>query len=430
MSICLFPGTEEVKLSTDKISVTVIGLSDNKLTVLDEESSIYTFESTDNSVNVGENVVIEYTGVLEENSSIVSITPVSSDEDLLNSRSNSGIFSQFSTLASNKLNSMSLDEKIGQLLLVRYPDSNVFEAIEKYKVGGFVFFEKDFADKTKEEVQTMISSLQGKSDIPLLTAVDEEGGTVVRVSSNSNLASSPFSSPRELYLSGGFDLISKDTKEKSDLLKSLGLNVNLAPVVDVSTDPSDYMYDRTLGESTQLTSTYAKTVIEASKNSGVSYVLKHFPGYGNNDDSHTGVVMDNRSFSDIEVNDLPPFEEGINTGAEAVLVSHNTIVNIDNNNPASLSASIHNLLRSNLNFTGVIISDDLAMGALSSIDNVAVKALLAGNDIIITTDYVKSFNEIKEAVSNGTISEELINNALHRVLSWKYYKGLMYGKQK
>lgn len=432
VSILLFPKNEESSLVPGRINATVVSVQDNFLTVRDSDNNVYTFNASDINVNVGEEVVIEYTGLLDDsqkvqNSSLVGITPVSSDEENT-SRSNSGIFSKFSTLAENKVKSMTLDEKIGQLLLVRYPDSGAKEAVEKYKFGGFVFFEKDFADKTEEEVINMIKEVQNVSKIPLLTAVDEEGGKVVRVSSNPNLASTKFSSPRDLYLAGGFDLIEEDTKTKSELLSNLGLNVNLAPVVDVSVNSSDYMYDRTLGENTALTSTYAKTVINASKNSGVTYVMKHFPGYGNNADTHNGTVLDNRTFSEIETNDLPPFEEGISAGAEAILVSHNTVVNIDSSNPASLSPSINSLLRSNLNFTGVIITDDLSMGAVSSIDNAVVKALLAGNDIIMVTDYEKSVQEIKDALNNGTLSEDIIDEANRRIISWKYYKGLMYDK--
>ena len=214
------------------------------------------------------------------------------------------------------------------------------------------------------------------------------------------------------------------------MLYNLGINVNLAPVVDVSTNPQDYMYKRALGEDTQTTSIYAKTVISASKGHGVSYTLKHFPGYGNNGDTHGGAVNDDRPYDDIVKNDLPPFEAGIEAGAEAVLVSHNTVTNIDSSNPASLSPSVHNLLRNKLGFTGVIITDDLAMGATSSIDNVAVKAILAGNDLIITTDYEKSINEIKAALENNTINENLIDKLAFRVLAWKYYKGLLYENQK
>lgn len=426
---------EKNEEKTCSLNATVISSNNKKLTVQDNENIIYTFSVEKNDFKVGDNLIIEYTGLLDKNtevqtSNLINITPVSQDEEDIVPRTLNGIFSQFNTLASNKIKEMTLDEKIGQILLVRYPENNVDAAINTYKVGGFVFFENDFQAKTTKEVQNMMNNIQSIAKIPLLTAVDEEGGEVVRISSNPNLVQEPFASSRELYLEGGFDLIATNTREKSALLENLGLNVNLAPVIDVSTNPSDYMYERTLGEDTKLTSDYAKTVIEASKGSSVSYVLKHFPGYGNNKDTHVGEVIDTRSREEIIESDLPPFEMGIESGAEAILISHNIVQSMDNNNPASLSPSVHNILRNDLGFTGIIVTDDLAMNAVSSIDNVTVKALLAGNDIIITTDYQQSFNDIKDAVDNEIISEDLIDNVVHRIISWKYYKGLMYEKTK
>lgn len=423
------------EVETNTLTAMVINSNAHQLTVRDNKNIIYTFSVEENIYKTGDNLIIEYTGLLnksleKQTTELVNITPVSLDDKSFDTTN--GIFSQFNLLATEKIETMTLEEKIGQILLVRYPDNstNIKDAITNYKVGGFVFYEKDFKDKTTEQVQTMINSSQSQAIIPLLTAVDEEGGTVVRASSNSLLIADPFKSPRELYLEGGFDLIKEDTITKTKFLENLGLNVNLAPVVDVSTTSTDYMYDRTLGEDTTLTSTYAQTVIEASQGTSLSYVLKHFPGYGNNADTHEGEVIDTRSYTEIEETALPPFEAGIASRAEAILISHNTIQSIDENNPASLSASIHNLLRNNLDFTGVIITDDLAMGATSSIDNAVVKALLAGNDIIMVTDYETSFNELLDAVEDGTISEDLIDNVVHRILSWKYYKGLMYEKTK
>ena len=417
---------------------TVMSVDDSTFTIQDSNNIIYTFGIVDNNLSVGDVIELEYNGSLNKNKALqdnkvlgYKTIKVSNDEEGVPSEwQDNGIFKDFYIFAAKKLKTMSLDEKIAQLLLVRYPDTNPVETLEKYQFGGYVFFEKDFRDKTKPEVKEMINNLQNVSKVPILTAVDEEGGTVVRVSSNPNLASSKFESPRDLYLSGGFEKIRQDTINKSLLLSELGLNLNLAPVVDVSTNSGDYMYKRTLGENTELTSTYAKTVISASKGLGVSYTLKHFPGYGNNSDTHTGQSIDNRSYDDIVKNDLPPFEAGINEGVEAVLVSHNTVTNIDSSNPASLSSDVHNILRNKLGFTGIVISDDLAMGAVSSLDNVAVKAIMAGNDLLITTDYEESFNDIKEAVNNKTIDEGLIDKLAFRVLAWKYYKGLIFENQK
>lgn len=338
---------------------------------------------------------------------------------------NKEIFGEYYDKANEKMKLLTLEEKIGQLFLVRYPNINSIEELEKYKFGGYLFFEKDFKDKTEEEVKLEIQSLQNVANIPLIIAVDEEGGKVVRVSSNVNLANEKFKSPSELYSLGGFDKIKADTKEKSKFLYNLGINLNLAPVVDVSTNRSDYIYQRTLGKDTILTSEYAKIVIEASKEGKVSYTLKHFPGYGRNIDTHNGISIDNKSYEDIKSYDLPPFKEGIEAGAEVILISHNIVKSIDPDNPASLSSKIHEVLRNELNFTGVTITDDLDMGAVSSDKDAVVKAILAGSDIIIVTDYKKSIEEVKKALEEGRIDNNIIEERALLILSWKYYKGML-----
>ena len=336
-----------------------------------------------------------------------------------------GIFSNSYTDAYQKLKAMSLAEKIGQLLLVRYPDANQTEILSDYHLGGYLFFAKDFANKNAAEVQAMIASVQAESDIPLLIAVDEEGGSVVRISSNPLLRSERFQSPGELFQIGGFEQIMFDAVEKNRLLANLGINLNLAPVVDVAAEETDYMYERTLKQNSDLTAQYAELVIKASKGSGVSYTLKHFPGYGSNADTHIGSSMDHRSFASIKEKDLPPFEAGIQSGAESVLVSHNVVTSMDDENPASLSPLIHDYLRKQLSFTGVIITDDIAMGALGDVNDTSIKAVLAGNDLIITTDYEDSFQSIYTAVKQGVIDEGMIDKAVFRILAWKYEKGLL-----
>lgn len=336
-----------------------------------------------------------------------------------------GIFKEHYQKAYEILKTMTVEEKIAQLLLVRYPDENQKEVLEQYQFGGYLFFAKDFQDKTKEEVINMTNMVQEVAKIPILTALDEEGGIVVRVSSNPRLRASKFLSSRELYRQGGLDRIREDTVEKSNLLNSLGLNLNLAPVVDVSTNYSDYMYKRSIGQNATVTSEFAKTVIEASKNTGVSYTLKHFPGYGNNVDTHSGTSLDNRSLETLHEVDLKPFEEGIRSGAEAILVSHNIVTAIDSENPASLSVSINKLLREELGFTGVVIIDDLVMGAVETIPNKSLKSLIAGNDLLITTNYLESMEEIKGGIDREEITEDVLDEHVLRILAWKYYKGLL-----
>lgn len=417
-----------------QVNGTVLSANEEYVIVQDENDVTYKFKIEDFILEVGDDVVINYTGLLDSNKDVqdISIKDYSrqaSPKETL-AKSNKGIFNDYYSFAQNKLETMTLDEKISQMLLVHLPDTNAVEAVKNNQFGGYLLFAKDFKDKSKTQVINMIKEFQNVSKIPLLIAVDEEGGSVVRVSSNPNLVSTPFPSSSELYKKGGLEAIKSDTVSKSLILAELGINLNLAPVVDVSTTPSDYMHPRTLGEDTEMTSNYAKTVIEASKGGTVSYTLKHFPGYGNNADTHTGSVTDSRTYDSIVKNDLPPFESGIKAGAEAVLVSHNIVTNIDSSNPASLSIPIHNMLREDLKFTGVIITDSLSMGAIDSIDNPVVKAILAGNDLLIVSDYEEGIREIKEAINNKTISEDVINDRVLRILAWKYYKGMIYENQK
>ncbi len=417
-------------IQTNYLKATVLSVSNDSITVKDGSNLIYTFDSVnDFDLTPGETVVLEYTGVLDKNvqNQNISIVSYTVDSTPLETKlSDNGIFSKFYKMAEMKLDTMSLDEKIGQILLVRVPDKNKINDLQKYQFGGYLLFKRDFESKTRSEVVSMIKEFQDNSKIPLLIAVDEEGGSVVRVSSNPNLASAPFKSSQELYKEGGFDLIKKDTVNKSNLLQGLGINVNLAPVVDVATDPSSYIYDRTIGLDTEKTSEFAKTVIEASKNSKVSYTLKHFPGYGDNIDTHTNQAIDERPYETLLSDSLPPFEAGIEAGAEAILVSHNIVKSIDSENPATLSANIHNLLRNKLNFTGVIITDDLSMQAISEYaESPVVKAILAGNDLLIVTDYEQSINDIKNALNDGDLEEEMLDDMVLRILAWKYYKGMI-----
>lgn len=354
----------------------------------------------------------------------------------------SDIFGFYYQKANQKLETLTLDEKIAQLFVVGTSKNSDFEQLEKYQFGGYLLFKDFFENKTEEQVKNQISTFQSKVNIPLLIAVDEEGGKVVRVSNNKNLRKEAFKSPSELYQEGGFDIIKQDTIEKSIFLENLGINLNFAPVVDVSTSPNDYMYNRTLKQEKELTSIYAKTVINASKDYKVSYTLKHFPGYGSNKDTHKVSSKDERTLEEIEQNDLEPFRVGIRSGAEVVMVSHNIVTSIDNKDPASISKPIHDLLREKLEFTGIIITDAINMGAISqnyTTKDAITKAIIAGNDMIIvsidksTTDkvtnekvtYKTMIESVKSEIENGTISKERIDESVTRILAWKYYKGLL-----
>ena len=326
------------------------------------------------------------------------------------------------------LSSMSVEEKVGQMFFVRCPDTGAAEAVSQYKLGGYILFGRDFKGKTAEQVRSDIDSYQSASGVPLLIGTDEEGGTVVRASSNPNLFPHVCQSPQALYAQGGMDSIIQDARQKNLTLLDLGVNVNLAPVADVSTDPNDFIYDRSFGQDAQATADYVSNVVQAMNAEGIGSVLKHFPGYGNNADTHTGVAIDQRPYETFETSDYLPFTAGIQAGADAVLVSHNVMSCVDSQLPASLSPAVHQELRNTLGFQGVIMTDDLAMEAVAAYatnESAAVMAVQAGNDMIVTTDFQTQIPQVVEAVNNGTIDEDQIDQSVTRILQWKYDLGLL-----
>lgn len=343
-----------------------------------------------------------------------------------------------------ELEGMSLEAKVGQLFFVQVPAENAGEDVMTYHLGGYILFGRDTQDKTANELIQAIDSYQTAAfkdtGIPLLIGVDEEGGSVVRVSSNPKLRGQKFSSPGKLWRGGsndGLSAVAEETREKSVLLKALGFNVNLNPVADVSEDPKDFIYDRTIGGNAYEVQAYVRMVVEVQSHYGLGSVLKHFPGYGNNKDTHTGIAVDDRPMETFLERDFLPFQAGITNRSSsgevyqllpAVLVSHNIVNCMDPDLPASLSPEVHRILREDLDFDGVIMTDDLAMGAVSEYAKdgaAAVMALRAGNDLVVTADYRSQIPHVIQAVKSGELEEEIINAACRRVLRWKVELGLL-----
>ena len=338
------------------------------------------------------------------------------------------LWAEYRIQAEEILASLSLEEKVGQLFFIRCPSSNPAEQISAYHPGGILMFGQDFEGLSTEQVIGKIDSYQQASSVPLLIGADEEGGTVVRVSSNPQLRQSRFPSPQQLWNQGGMSAVIADAEEKSRLLLSLGVNVNLAPVCDVSVMPGDFIYYRTLGQDAANTANYIDAVVGVMKKEGIGCVLKHFPGYGNNLDTHTGIAYDYRPMETFENSDFIPFQAGIQAGADCVLVSHNIVFAMDSANPASLSAEVHAILREKLGFQGVILTDDLSMDAVRFYiegENAAVQAVAAGNDMLIVSDYSRQIPAVLQAVQDGRLEESLIEKAAVRVLCWKLSLGLL-----
>lgn len=322
---------------------------------------------------------------------------------------------------------MTLSEKVGQMFLADCPTDGQKWA-KTYQLGGYVLFARDFENKTPASVKKTIGGYQSVSKIPMLITVDEEGGAVTRVSRYKAFRSSKFQSPQAVYKAGGADAIRADVREKAKLLKTLGINVNLAPVADVPTSAKSFIYGRSFGTDPVLTGKYVAAVVKESKKAGLGAVLKHFPGYGDNGDTHTGIAVDARPLSTFKKRDILPFKVGIEAGAPAILVSHNIVKSIDSKRPASLSLKMHKLLRDDLDFNGVVMTDDLAMGAITEAygqAEAAVMAVQSGNDMLITEDFRTGIDAVLKAVKGGRIKESRIDVSVRRILEWKQQLGLI-----
>lgn len=326
------------------------------------------------------------------------------------------------------LESMTIEQRVGQLFLARCDAGTALRDIPAYHLGGLVLFARDFENQTPDSLRQVLSEYQQAAQTPLLLAVDEEGGTVTRISRYPAFRSQSFPSPRDAFASGGLVQALTNEEEKCQLLKSLGINVNLGPVCDISTDPGGFMYQRSLGQDADTTADFVSGTVRVMNAYSIGSVLKHFPGYGNNADTHTGLAVDSRSLEELEQTDLIPFAAGMEAGCGAVLVSHTIVQALDEEAPASLSPSVHQYLRQTMGYDGVILTDDLSMQAITDrygSGQAAVLAVQAGNDLLCATDYAVQYEAVLQAVLEGHIDFDALNVSVTRVLKWKQTLGLL-----
>lgn len=324
----------------------------------------------------------------------------------------------------DRLATMTLEEKVGQLFWARVPSDHQIEDLKSYHLSGYILFGRDFEGRSIEDIKALTKGYQAAAKIPLLIGSDEEGGTVTRISS---ILETPFQSPMALYHQGGMEAVLSDTKQKAELLKSVGINAGLFPVADLARYHSAFIYDRTIGQDAQTTASYVQQVVEELKKSKVGSTLKHFPGYGDNGDSHTAIIQDNRSLDELRQADFLSFQAGIDAGTDSVLVSHNILSKIDTV-PSSISPKITDLLRNELHFKGVIMTDDFDMAGIAdfvSQDEAAFQVILAGNDLILGSSYQTQIPYLLKKISSGELTEERIDESVRRILTWKYDLGLL-----
>lgn len=323
---------------------------------------------------------------------------------------------------------MSLEEKVGQLFLARVPETKQLDDLKKYYLGGYLLFSRDIAGENQTTLKKKIADYQQAAELPLIVASDEEGGLVSRLSYEKDFLKRPFSSPQKSYQKDGLEEVKKELTYQASVLHELGISMSLAPVADVSTQPDSFIYERTLGKNVTETATFIETAIKEMKELAIGSTLKHFPGYGDNRDSHLEIVRDKRSLEELKKEALPPFIKGIEAGADSVLITHNIVEALDDKNPASISNNVYNYLRNELDFKGVIMTDDFDMAGLKKFttqEEAAISALNSSADLILSSSYQTQIPAVITAVKDKKLAIEKIDASVTRVLLLKYRLNLI-----
>lgn len=332
--------------------------------------------------------------------------------------------------ATRLVDEMTAGERAGQLFLAHWPGSvdNAKAMVDNYHVGGFLTFGSFYESLTPELARSNIMSVQyhtvDNGGTPLLFTTDEEGGNVTRVSKHPKYRTRPFDAA-SVVKSGGEAGIKRDGLEKALFLRSLGLNVNHAPVADMA-EAGSYVWERTYKAGTADTARYIASAVRGLEQGHIGSTMKHFPGYGKSpDDTHGGAVADSRTRNDLLYNDLIPFYAGMHSGGHSVMVSHTTMGGLGDSIPASLSPSVYSILRDDLGFWGVAMTDDLCMGAVPAGGNSALAALEAGADMVICSNVEDGYTAVTGKMASDAAFASSVKDKCTRVVAWKLSMGLM-----
>jgi len=329
-----------------------------------------------------------------------------------------------------QISKMSIDEKIGQMLVVGIEgydlNENTKSLLEKSKVGGVILFSNNIQNTS--QLLNLLNSLKRqniKNKIPLFLSLDEEGGRVTRM-------------PKEFKNIPTNKAIGKINDEVLSNkigaaiayeIASFGFNMDFAPVLDVNSNPNNPVIgNRSFGGDIKTVSKLGIQTMKGIQSENIIPVVKHFPGHGDTSvDSHMGLPSVNNDLERLKSFELIPFKEAIRNNADAVMIAHILLPKIDSKNPSSLSKIIiTDILRTKLNFNGVIITDDMTMGAIVknyNIPEAAVKSVKAGTDIVLVChgydNEIAVINALKNSMEKGEISGKRIDESVYRILKLK-----------
>lgn len=342
-----------------------------------------------------------------------------------------------------KLTTMTSREKVGQLFWVR-PETLDFslnpekktltqtmrQNLEQYPVGGIAVFKKNIQDEN--QLSSLIADFQSASKIPMIVAVDEEGGAVARLANHEAFSLPKYTSTRDIGKTGDPEQARQMGRTIGGYLRFYGFNLDFAPVADVDSNPANPVIGRrAYSTDAQQTAQMVAAAVEDFHEAGMLCTVKHFPGHGDTgQDSHYGTATSYKTWEEMKAMEMLPFEAGIAAGADVVMTAHITTPNATTDGlPASLSYTmITERLRGELGFQGVIVTDALEMNAIKNHftpAESAVAALRAGVDVLLMpSDLRTAFDGVVQAVEDGTLSEERLNESVRRILTLKQKDGL------
>ena len=292
------------------------------------------------------------------------------------------------------------------------------KALEEYKVGGIIYMKKNI--KSKDQITEMIAKTQSYSKYPLFIAVDEEGGGVTRVAAAGLVDKQP--SPKEIGETGDANKAFEVGTTIGSYLKELGFNVNFAPVADLSNVEKSIMLDRSYGDTAEEVTPYVLNMMKGLEEQGITACMKHFPGIGGTTaDTHDGLVAITRTAEEMRAEELAVYRTGIEAGVQMIMLGHADVESLTGDKTSAVLSEVivTDILRGELGFKGVIVTDALNMKAISEYytsEQAAVMALKAGCDMIMMPEnFLQAYAGVLNAVSEGTISEERINDSLRRI---------------
>lgn len=336
----------------------------------------------------------------------------------------------------DQINSMSLAEKIGQMVIVGIDgleaDQNTLEMIEKYHVGGFIFFKRNIEDINQaQKLLNAIKEVNKKeNNIPLFLSIDEEGGKITRMPQDFRR----LPTNERIGLVNDADLSHQVGRILGEELNIFGFNMDFAPVLDVNSNPQNPVIgERAFGADPTLVSKLGLATMKGLKEENIISVVKHFPGHGDTAvDSHIGLPKVEHDLKRLESFELEPFNKAIQNDVDGIMIAHILLPQIDQNHPATLSKTIiTDILRDQMKYTGVVITDDMTMGAITKnyeIGEAAIQSIKAGSDIILVCheykNQIRVINALTDAVKRGEISLDRVDESVYRILKLKDKYGL------